>query len=71
MYCPLQIAGAVNTAKEPDVFLYAQVFVKRKFLRHVTDRLLDLSPLSAQIEAGNTPIAARGWQNTRQHSNRG
>ena len=69
-YRPLQIVGAVNTAEETDVFLNGQVFIERKFLRHVTDRLLDLPLPGTHIKAGNTAIAACRWQDARQHSDR-
>ena len=51
---------AVDASKETDILCYRQVFVERELLRHVTDMLLDLFMLRADVVAHHGACAA-GW----------
>lgn len=61
------IGDAVNARDEFQIFGDGQIFIERKFLRHVADAFFDFGGLAAEIEAEATAFAAIGFEQAAEH----
>ena len=61
----------VGPGPETEVFVYRQVGVERKLLRHVADTGLDFGRLGGDVEAGHRAAARGRFQETAEHTDDG
>ncbi len=59
---------SVNTGVKFDIFSQSQIFIKGKFLTHISDSLLDLFVFFPDIEARHRTGALGGQEETAQHA---
>ena len=61
------VLHAVDACKETDILADGQIFVKREFLRHIADVLLDFFVLGADVVASHGARAAGGLVQSCEH----
>src|SRR6266516_3282424 len=67
----LPAAQTVKFARENEIFVYGQLIVEGKLLRHITDHFLDRLNLSHNVVAADSRRSLGRLENSAQHSDDG